>query len=203
LNNMTRNNFFKHLLFFFAVVGFFGCGDDDNANPQQFGPFQVVDDNTVEMDGEISSSTLEDFEDLMKDYPEIDQIIMKEVPGSSNDEVNLLVSQKVHDNNIATHLADDGLIASGGVDFFLAGTTRTKGSNTMIGVHSWSDGTSEAADFPRGNAEHQPYIDYYISVGFSQTAAEEFYYFTINAAPAASIYYMTEAEIEQYGVLKP
>jgi len=70
-------------------------------------------------------------------------------------------------------------------------------------VHSWSDGVNEATDFPVGDVNHLPYIDYYTSVGFSQQEAEDFYYFTINAAPAADIHWMTESEISEYGILKP
>lgn len=182
----------------------FSCEEDGNSQKTVFGVFTVIDDNTLEMDGEIMSSTLDDFNDLIDLYPDVDRIDIVEVSGSNDDEVNLQVSAIIHDNNIATHLLDDGLIASGGVDFFLAGTTRTVGDNTMIGVHSWIDGNNnEATDFPEGHANHQPYIDYYKSVGFSESDAEAFYYFTINAAPAASIHYMTEEEIEQYKLLKP
>lgn len=187
-----------------AVFTFFACGNDEDAQLEtSFGIFKVIDDHTVEMNGDINSSTLDDFNELIASYPNIDLINISEVPGSADDEVNLLVSRKVHQQNIATHLMDNGLIASGGVDFFLAGTTRTKGTTTMIGVHAWSDGTSEATDYPQGDPEHQPYIDYYTSIGFNQAEAEAFYYFTINAAPSASIHYMTDAEIEQYNVLKP
>lgn len=96
---------------------------------------------------------------------------------------------------------ENGLIASGGVDFFLAGIQRTKGTNTKIGVHSWSDGNKDATAFPVGHANHLPYINYYVSVGFTQQEAEDFYYFTINAAPAEGIHWVTDAEISKYKIL--
>lgn len=98
-------------------------------------------------------------------------------------------------------MLDEGFIASGGTDFFLAGAKRSKGNNTKIGVHAWAGGGKEATDFPEGDPEHQKYIDYYIAVGFSPDQAKSFYYFTIQAAPAASIHWMTDAEIQQYGIL--
>lgn len=203
---MRSTRYYKALIFLSLTLFLFSCGDDGDTGGQldtTFGIFQIIDSNTVEMDGEIDSNTLADFNDMIASYPNINQINMREVPGSIDDEINLQVAKKTHDMNIAIHLMDNGLIASGGVDFFLAGTTRTKGDNTMIGVHSWSDGINEATDFPVGDPEHQPYITYYQSIGFTQSEAEDFYYFTINAAPASSIYYMTGAEIEQYKVLKP
>ena len=67
-----------------------------------------------------------------------------------------------------------------------------------MGVHSWSDGVVEAADLPRDHPDHQLYISYYQDIGFSAQWAEDFYFFTINAAPADDIHWMTSAEIAQY-----
>ncbi len=195
------------ILIAFISSVFVACkSDDDTAdvNRTQFGIFKVLNDNkTVEMNGDIGSNTLTNFNDMVAQFPNIDRINMISVPGSLDDDTNLQVSLRVHQLGIATHLANNGLIASGGVDFFLAGVTRTQGTNTMIGVHSWSDGVNEATDFPEGHANHLPYINYYTSVGFSQADAEAFYYFTINAAPASGIHYMTESEISQYNILTP
>lgn len=193
------------------VTTLYGCSSDDtnNSQQQQFGIFSIQTDNTtVLMNGEIGDNTLNDFNALIALYPNVNQINIKEVPGSFNDDINLLVSRKVNELNINIHLMDNGLIASGGVDFFLAGIKRTKGSNTMIGVHSWGgeDGNGNqisATDFPVGHANHLPYINYYVAVGFSQADAEAFYYFTINAASPEDIHYMSEEEIQQYNILTP
>lgn len=201
---MTVSKVFKLFLFIFFTLNFLfvSCSKDDDTNSTDFGIFSVVDDTTVQMNGEINSATLNDFNRLIEKYPNLKTINMKEVPGSLDDETNLQVALKVHQRNMTTHLLDNGLIASGGVDFFLAGTTRSKGENTMIGVHSWSDGSNEATTFPVGHANHLPYINFYKNVGFSQSDAEAFYYFTINAASANDIHYMTADEIEQYKILK-
>lgn len=189
---------------------FVSCSESDDVNPSstQFGIFEVqLDETTVIMDGEISSSSLNDFNQLLQNHPSINRIEIVECGGSTDDEINLQLSLKVHQQGIEIHLNDNGLIASGGVDFFLAGVKRTKGSNTQIGVHSWGgeddDGNEiSATDFPVGHPNHLPYIEYYQAVGFSQQDAEGFYYFTINAASADDIYWMTDAEIAQYNILK-
>lgn len=98
---------------------------------------------------------------------------------------------------------DNGDIASGGVDFFLAGIQRIKGANSRIGVHSWTGDGEKATDFPEGHEYHLPYIDYYVSVGFTQQQAKDFYYSTINAAPASDIHWMTDEEIKRYKILTP
>jgi len=188
------------LTLFVSSTLFLSC--DKEGTDTKFGIFEVLpDEQTVEMDGTISSSTLEDFNELEAAFPDVKTINIVNCDGSSDDEINLQVSAKVHQKGMNTHILDNGDIASGGVDFFLAGIQRTKGENTRIGVHSWAGGGNEATDFPVGDSEHQPYIDYYISVGFTQQEAEDFYYFTINAAPAAEIHWMTEAEIMQYGMI--
>lgn len=180
----------------------FASCEKEGDSPTRFGIFTILDDNTtIEMNGVINGKSLNKFNDLIDVYPTVNRINIKECEGSSNDEVNLELAKKVYDREMEIHLMDNGLIASGGTDFFLAGRTRTKGENTQIGVHSWSGGSKEATDFPEGHENHLPYIEYYVSIGFTQEQAEEFYYFTINAAPANSIHWMTEQEIEQYNIL--
>lgn len=186
----------------------FACSNNDASentiSNRQFGIFKVLEDNsTVEMNGEVTSSSLSDFNQLEQAFPNIKTINIKNCDGSSDDVVNLQLSQKVHQKGINTHLMNNGLIASGGTDFFLAGVKRTKGSNTKIGVHSWAGDNEVATDFPVGHANHLPYINYYVSVGFTQQLAEDFYYFTINAAEAESMHWMTETEINQYGLITP
>ena len=182
------------------------CSNDDdstNTNSQRtFGIFKVLnDDLTIEMNGTIGSSSLHDFNSLEAAFPNVNKINIKNCDGSSDDEINLQLSEKVHQKGMNIHLMDDGEIASGGVDFFIAGIQRTKGTNTRIGVHSWAGDGATATDFPVGHANHMPYINYYISVGFTPQQAEDFYYFTINAAPADGIHWMTEAEIAQYHLI--
>lgn len=158
-------------------------------------------DSTVLMDGVINQHSLDNFNKLYRKFPSIKRIEIKECEGSMDDETNLQLSKRVNSLNIDTHLQDNGLIASGGVDFFLAGIKRTRGSNVTVGVHSWSDGNSvQATDFPVGHANHLPYINYYVSIGFTQQLAEDFYYFTINAAVASEIHNMTESEIQTYTI---
>ena len=185
-----------------------GCSkDDDQTIKREYGIFKVLKDNqTVQMDGVINSNSLKDFTKLIAVFPKINKIDIRECEGSEDDETNLKLSKIVHEKGINTHLKDNGLIASGGVDFFLAGVKRTKGENVKIGVHSWG-GTDDsgkkvtATDFPVGHEYHLEYINYYISIGLTAKDAELFYYFTINAASADDIYWMTEEEIGHYSVV--
>ena len=189
------------------VISLLSCNKKDNtptpvSQNKQFGIFKVLaDSSTIEMEGTIGSSSLDDFKRLESSFPNIKQINIKNCDGSSDDEVNLKLSLKVHQKGINIHLMDDAEIASGGVDFFIAGIKRTRGKSTRIGVHSWGGNGVTATDFPVGHANHLSYINYYKLVGFTQKQAEGFYYFTINAAPASRIHWMTEAEITQYNLI--
>jgi hypothetical protein len=158
------------------------------------------------MNGVINSKSLKNFNNIYSAYPNIKNINIKTCEGSMDDETNLLLSAKVHELKINIHLMDNGLIASGGVDFFLAGIKRTMGSNTKIGVHSWAGSNDDGKEvtakyFPVGHQFHLPYINYYKNVGFTQKDAEAFYYFTINAAKAESIHWMTIEVIIKYKLL--
>lgn len=202
------NSYLKYLLTISTIAFLTACSvNNSDETDTQFGIFEVQSDfSTVVMDGEINSSTLDHFNDLISAYPNINLISMVEVPGSSDDEVNLEVSLKVHQLDISTHLVDNGEIASGGVDFFLAGKNRTIGSDVYIGVHAWAgedeNGNEKSAtEYPVGHAEHLFYISYYTSIGFSEEEAEAFYYFTINAAPPEDIHWMTEEEILEYKIV--
>lgn len=192
------------ILFLIGSISFFNsCKQDNEILSTDYGIFSSQDANTAKLDGVIDSGSPIHWDNFIAAFPNTNKLILVDGPGSENDEANLKLSRKIRSHNIATHLPANAEIASGAVDLFLAGTTRTRETGSRIGVHSWSDNTSEATYFPIGDAVHQPYIDYYVEMGFSQIEAETFYYFTINAATASNIHWMTEAEIEQYKLLTP
>jgi len=179
-----------------------GSCKKDQVLATDFGIFAVQDNSTAIMNGVIGSNTPRHWDNFITANPDIATIIMKDCPGSEDDEANLAAARKIREQGVSIHLPADAIIASGAVDLYLAGTTRTREAGSQIGVHSWSDGGSkEATDFPVGHANHQPYIDYYKEMGFAQADAEAFYYFTINAAKAADIHWMTDAEVAQYKLL--
>ena len=195
----------KNFAFFF-LIGILALSTSckkDNISPTDYGIFSSQDANTAIMNGVIGTNTPQHWDNFVAAFPDVSTLIMQDCPGSENDEANLVASRKIRTQNITIHLPADAEIASGAVDMFLAGTTRTRESGSKIGVHSWSDGNNDATAFEVGHANHQSYIEYYKEMGFSQEDAEAFYYFTINAAPASDIHWMTDAEIEQYKLLTP
>lgn len=171
-------------------------------NPNENANFQFHVNGTFAVAyGVIGSTTPSLVQDLIDNYPAVTTIVMYSCPGSEDDVSNLQASQLIHNAGYKMYLPMDGWVASGATDMFLAGSTRVvEITPDPVGVHSWSDGANEATDYPVGHSVHQLYIDYYVDIGFSLTEAEDFYYFTINAAPANGIYWMSDAEIDQYKI---
>lgn len=165
------------------------CGDDE---PQA--TFEVEGDQAI-MVGVIGSSTPDELQQMLDDYPEVTEIVMVDVPGSMDDEANLDAARLLRQAGLATHVPADGYIASGGVDFFLAGADRSWEPGAIFGVHSWATGDGvEGKDVPFNDPAHQLYLDFYGEMGVS----DDFYWFTLEAAPAESIHEMTDAELDRF-----
>ncbi len=155
-----------------------------------------VEGTEATMTGVINSSSPDEVRALIDDHPEVTTIVMVDVPGSIDDEANLKASLLVREAGLNTHLNADGAVASGGVDFYLAGVERTFEPGASFGVHSWSDASgNEGKDIPEDDPQHRLYLDYYDRLGIAQ----DFYWFTLDAAPAGDIYVMTPEDLETYG----
>lgn len=156
-----------------------------------------VKENAILMNGEINSKTFADLKKVVSENPKIKKIILKDVPGSLDDESNLKMMNWVREKGFVTHLEKDSHVASGGADFFLAGVERTMEKGAKIGVHSWTDGEVEAKDLPKDHKLHQGYVKYTKKM----LGTDDFYWFTINVAGANEIYYMTKEDIDNYKLL--
>jgi len=174
---------------------------EDDGELEETAKFTFKDNNsssdTVYMNGVIGSDTLDIMQTLFNDYPQIKVVIMQNVPGSMDDEINLLASREIRNRGIATHIPADGMVASGGTDMFLAGANRTIETGAKLGVHSWSDGEKDGSEFPKEHEVHTMYLDYYTEMGIDT----EFYWYTLDAASAENIHWMTESEILKYKIL--
>lgn len=157
--------------------------------------FFQVEGSVASMNGVITASTPAAVLRLLFEHPEVDTIEMQIVPGSIDDHANLRAAHYVRDHGLATTLGANARIASGGTDFFLAGRTRTVAEGAEIGVHSWSGGPGEIGqELSRDAPQHQLYLDYYQAMGIPT----DFYWFTLESAPADRIHIMTEEEITRY-----
>lgn len=130
---------------------------------------------------------------LKEDHPEVDVIILVECPGSANDlEASLPGARLVHEFGFQTCVPSDGHVASGGTDFFTAGSIRYATPGARVGIHSWAQGEGNdlltAKDFPPDSVEHKPYLDLFTSI----CIPSEFYWETVSHG--VPMYYLTEGD---------
>jgi len=177
-------------------------GYDENFDQHDFPPFYVSDDHrSATLDGTIDSNSFSQFNQMLNEHPDIEIILFDEAPGSVDDDVNVQIGRRISDLRLDTHIIDNGIIASGALNLFLAGRERTRGFNTSIGVQAWADSDgNEASDFPENSSVHNFYINYYLNIGLRSQLANDFYFFTINAADSNNLYFMDENEIEFYEI---
>ena len=149
------------------------------------------------MNGVIGPTTPGRVLRLILEHPTVRTIVMEDVPGSMDDESNLRAARMIRKHGFTTHLPADGMVASGGTDFFLAGAARTAEPGAQFGVHSWGGVGEAGVDVPRDDPVHEQYLDFYREMEIPVA----FYWYTLEAAGVEDVHWMTPDEIEQYRVL--
>ncbi len=157
-----------------------------------------VEGKTAYMTGVITSTLPATVLRLLNEHPEVDTIEMLTVPGSIDDHANLRGALYVNKAGLTTKLNANSTVASGGTDFFLAGKKRIVEEGAYMGVHSWGGGPVPATEVPKDDPVHVKYLEFYEAVGVPTS----FYWYTLEAAPAAGMHKMTAEEIEKYNIRK-
>ncbi|MFA0629816.1 hypothetical protein AB4589_18740 [Vibrio sp. 10N.222.49.A3] len=150
------------------------------------------------VNGVACSGSPKAFDDMIKAHPNTKTLNFIDMGGSMNDDANIQLAYKVRAKKLDTYISSIGHVASGGTDLFAAGVKRTIEPGARLGVHSWAQGSLQGASLPVGHSEHKPYIDYYKKMGLPDPSG--FYWFTLKAAPAQGMHYMTPAEVSTYGL---
>jgi len=167
----------------------------------QYGPFSVVSDDVVEMNGDTDSYTPQEFRALLAEHPGIRTLRLVECGGTVDDTANLELARVIRNAGIATHVPSFGSVRSGGVELFLAGVRRSAEPGAEFLVHSWLDDYGrEASEVPMSDPVHADYIDYYEDMGLSPQNACGFYALT-NSVPHSSARQVTLQELARYNVL--
>ncbi len=158
-----------------------------------------IEGDTAYLNGDLGSITYRQVRHLIENHPEVVRIVFERVPGSVNDEVNVLTGRLVRNAGYATELLPQSVISSGGVDLFLAGEERVVADGARIGVHSWGDpgGDTEPADLPRDHPAHAHHVSYFSEI---MPNGVEFYFYTLRAAAFEDIHWMAPGEISHWGL---
>lgn len=153
------------------------------------------------MNGLVDSYTPDEFGQLLRAYPQITTLVMRECPGSYDDAANLRLARMVRAAGISTHVPAGGSIRSGAVELFLAGVRRTAHPSAEFAVHSWRDSDGvEAWQLPDSHPVHQEYLNYYRDMGIADQTAYAFYKMT-NSVPFESALYMKTRDMAKYGLI--
>lgn len=144
--------------------------------------------------GTIDETTLSAFEEAIAENPEARTLVLQYIEGSVDDDANVIFSREVRRAGFDTIVPSNGLVASGGTDLFLAGKRRVLQPGACVGVHSWAGSGLVATELPEDDPEHDRYLDYFKDIGVD----EEFYWYTLYAAPADSMHWMTATEANLY-----
>lgn len=171
-----------------GLITFAACADE--YTPLRF----TVSGDEIIATGVIDFNTLQLFEDTINDHPNAKVLVLQSIGGSVDDEANVKFARVVRDMGLATRVPSGGLVASGGTDLFLAGVDRVLEAGACIGVHAWAAQDFSATDLPRSDPEHERYLDYYEDMDIDAA----FYWFTLQAAPADGMHWMTSEEVARF-----
>ena len=157
--------------------------------------------NQLVLKGVIDFDTPEQIENALNENPAIDTLILQWVPGSVDDQSSLTkLGQLIRSHNLTTIVPSDGVVASGGTDLLLTGAERIIEPGACIGVHTWSKSglfsSLPGNEVPKDDPQHQLYLNFYDEMGIP----ESFYWFTLNAAGADAVHWMSVEEINRYSM---
>lgn len=162
--------------------------------------FRAV-ENMAYGNGNTNGMSVSMVRQFLNDNPQVDTLVMGKMPGTEDADMNIRIAREIRKRGLKTHLPRNGFIASGAVDLFLAGTERTMECGGMIGVHSWGltgDRTQTISPKTLGVDRRQKYHENFLNdMGIDPA----FYVFTREAAEPSQLHFMTEEEIEKYGLL--
>lgn len=158
---------------------------------------KVVDDQAY-ITGALGTEFYIQMQDLIANSPQVKTLVLQNIEGSINDDINLHSGRLVRQAQLNTLMPKDGEAYSGGVDLFLSGQQRIYQDGGVLGVHSWCCVEGKSAHLlPKDHSAHGAQLTY-VREMLGTSLGPDFYFFTLKAAPFNGIYNMTKAEITQY-----
>lgn len=154
--------------------------------------------DTAVVRGVLGKRFYKKFQKFAVENPNVRNLVLQDIPGSLNDDWNVKSCTFLHENCFNTHVNDSSMIASGGVDLFIAGNSRSVSPKAKIGVHSWRDLKKDGSEYPRDSEEHKVFLDFFEVIEMDTA----FYWYTLKASPGKSIHWMTWEEIEKYQLIE-
>jgi hypothetical protein len=154
-----------------------------------------VEGNSAYLSGVLGSDLVKQLSDMVRKNPNVTDLVLVDVPGSVDQEATMEGARLIRRLGLNTSIAQTGYVLSGGVDLFLGGVTRSIGAGAGVGVHAWSDGTRiKATNLNVSDPVHAAYVNFYLEMG----VPERFYWFSLDAAPADRVYFLSPEEVYDF-----
>lgn len=168
----------------------------------RFGPFAVVDSSHAALVGETDGTSPAQFGHMIEAYPGIRVLELVDCPGTADDSANLALGRLIRQHGLTTDVPSGGSVRSGGVELFLAGTTRHAAPDAEFGVHAWKDDDGhEPGDFAPDAPANKTYLDYYREMGLSDADARGLYALT-NSVPNEEMLWLRTKDLKQFVVVE-
>ncbi|WP_421856196.1 alpha/beta hydrolase [Marinomonas sp.] len=154
-----------------------------------------VEGNSAYLSGVLGADLVKQLSDMVRKNPNVTDLVIVDVPGSVDQQATMEGARLIRRLGLNTHIAPTGYVLSGGVDLFLGGVTRSIGAGAGVGVHAWSDGTKiKAKNLKQTDPVHAAYVNFYLEMG----VPEGFYWFSLDAAPADRVYFLSPEEVYDF-----
>ena len=155
--------------------------------------------NRAIVTGLLGRNTFRQVQYLLAQHPDVDTLVLQNINGSDDDRINVETGRLVREAGLTTVVPANGHIYSGGVDFFAAGVTRIVEPGGVVGVHAWccTPDSRTADELAVNDPAHNSLIAY-LQEMLGHDLGRDFYFFTIQSAPADGIHEMTDRELAQY-----
>lgn len=182
---------------------FYGCTDSIVELEAVFGDFTLdLDRKIAVFDGTIDSEAEADLSEMLGFYNTVEEIRFENATGASSASSAFAMAELISANNLTTSIVENGEISQFATYVFLGGTSRSLGDNAKIGVNSWQTNNGiEASTLSEDNNVHDPFISFLMNNGYSEDDAQEFYFFTLNAASSSEVHYLSKEEINNFRLI--
>jgi hypothetical protein len=130
---------------------------------------------------------------------EIDYVLEPSLPFIQSAQFLCRTGRILREAGLDTRVLANSDIALGGVDLFCAGVDRIITKGAKLGVHSWGGNGFSAHELPKNHPAHQYQLAYFGKM-LGVKLGSKFYFYTLSAAPAAEIHYMSPQEQKRWNV---
>ena len=151
--------------------------------------------------GNLDSDTPMIVRRMLRKHPDLRELVLLNLPGTVDDDANLEACRLIREAGLSVVVPSDGIVASGGVDWVLAGVERRVEEGALVGIHSWAVDfygfSVEGRDLPPNHPEHRDYLEFYEEMGIPAGL----YWRTLNASSSFGMHWMTREELERYDLI--